>query len=206
MLPGVVHWTAVHPAIGMEVSSYWLEDGGVLLDPLLPDDGLRWFSQRATTPAAIVLTNRLHYRDSAQLVDAYGVEVFVPRTGLAQFDDRGPVTAYDPGDPLPGGLVAHEVGAICPDECALHHAGAGMLAIADGVVRLGPGTPLGFVPDVLMDEPAETRGQLLAAYEGLLKQLVFDHLLLAHGGAVIGDGRAQLEEFVSAGGRTAFEI
>lgn len=207
VLPGVVHWTAVHPVINIAVSSYWLDDGGIALDPLLPpQEGIDWFGGRATKPAAVVLTNRLHYRHSAQLVEAFGVDVFVPRRGLHQFSDRPPVTAYDPGDTLPGGLVVHEVGAICADEMALHHASGRFLAMADGVVRVGPDQPLGFVPDSLMDDPAGTKRALLAVYKRFLAELDFDHLLLAHGGAIVDDGRTQLAEFVNSGGRTAFEF
>src|SRR5205807_2955515 len=47
ILPGVFHWTARHPRIHIEVSSYWLEDGGVLIDPLVPpQEGLEWFANR----------------------------------------------------------------------------------------------------------------------------------------------------------------
>ena len=74
---------------------------------------------------------------------------------------------------------------------------------ADGVVRSGDG-PLGFVPDSLMDDPPETKRRLLSAYDRLLGALDFDHVLLAHGGPVIGDGRAQLQDLIDSGGRTAF--
>src|SRR5208282_155887 len=30
VLPGVFHWPAIHPRIHIEVSSYWLQDGGIL--------------------------------------------------------------------------------------------------------------------------------------------------------------------------------
>ena len=92
VLPGVFHWTAIHPEIDLEVSSYWLDESGVLLDPLLPPEGIDWFARRGTPPAAIVLSNRLHYRHSAALVEAFGVPVLVPRVGLHQFAHRGPVT------------------------------------------------------------------------------------------------------------------
>jgi len=38
VLPGVFHWTASHPGIRSEVSSYWLQDPGVLMDPLVPPE------------------------------------------------------------------------------------------------------------------------------------------------------------------------
>ena len=77
-----------------------------------------------------------------------------------------------------------EVGAICPDECALHiAAGPGALACADGVVRWREGDPLGFVPDGLIgDDPEAVKAGLRAAYARIADELEFDALLLAHGG------------------------
>ena len=57
-----------------------------------------------------------------------------------------------------------------------------------------------------MDDPPGTKRHLLDAFDRLLGELDFEHLLLAHGGPVIGDGRIQLEELVDCGGRTAFEL
>ena len=98
---------------------------------------------------------------------------------------------------------------MCPDETALHLPAARAVVFADGVVRGGPQEqpgPLGFVPDMLMDDPPATKRGLLEAFSRLLGELEFEHLLLAHGGPVIGDGRAQLQELVECGGRTAFEM
>ncbi len=55
-----------------------------------------------------------------------------------------------------------------------------------------------------MDEPPETKRRLLESFERALRELEFEHVLLAHGGPVIGDGRDRLAELVRAGGRTAF--
>jgi hypothetical protein len=210
VLPGVHHWSAVHPRIHIEVACYWLDGEGVLIDPLVPPDvGLQWFSGRATPPRAIVLSNRHHYRDSARFVQQYGCSVHCNRRGLHEFTHGETVTGFDIGASLPGGLLACELDAICPDDTALYLAGARAVVLADGVVRAGsaaaPG-PLGFVPDSLMDEPERTKQDLLAACARLLEELEFEHLLLAHGGPVIGDGRAQLQELVDSGGRTAFEL
>jgi hypothetical protein len=210
VLPGVFHWIAIHPRIKIEVSSYWLDDGGVLIDPLIPPDvGLEWFADRSTRPAAIVLSNRHHYRDSARFVERFGSRVYCSRAGLHEFTHGESVTAFDAGDTLPGGLVAHKVGGLCPDETALYLPASRAVAFADGVVRGGldgQAGLLGFVPDTLMDDPPETKRHLLDAFARLLRDLAFEHLLLAHGGPVTGDGRTQLQELVGCGGRTAFEM
>jgi hypothetical protein len=209
ILPGVFHWTAEHPKIHSQVSSYWLEDAGVLIDPLVPPElGLEWFATRTVPPTAIVLSNRHHYRDSARFEGAYGCAVHCNRAGLHEFTDRA-VQGFDIGAQLPGGVVAHEVGAICPDDTALHLPDARALLFADGIVRGGPpggSGPLGFVPDSFMDDPPQTKRGLLGACERLLDELDFQHLLLAHGGPVIGGGHDLLCDLVDSGGRTAFEL
>lgn len=210
VLRGVFHWRTPHPKIGVEVDSYWLDGDGVLIDPLVPQDvGIDWFASRPTPPQAILLSNRHHYRDSAKLVKRFGCEVHCNELGLHEFGEGTEVKGFAPGEELPGGVIACEVGGICPDETALHIPAAKALAIADGVVLGGPHGiegEIGFVPDSLMDDPAATKADLLAAYARLLEELDFEHLLLAHGGPLIGDGRAKLQDLVDVGGRTAFEL
>jgi hypothetical protein len=46
ILPGIFHWTAVHPAIRTEVSCHYVEPARMLLDPLVPEEGLKWFERR----------------------------------------------------------------------------------------------------------------------------------------------------------------
>jgi hypothetical protein len=210
ILPGVHHWAVLHPKIHTLVSSYWLDDAGVLIDPLIPPEaGLAWFAGRPTRPRAIVLSNRHHYRQSGEFADRFGCPIYCNSAGLHEFTAAEQVTAFDIGEQLPGGLVACELDAICPDDTALHLPAVGALAIADGVVRGGPygdKGPLGFVPDSLMEDPPTTKRGLLEACSRLLAELDFDHLLLAHGGPVVGDGRTLLQELVDTGGRTAFEM
>ena len=207
ILPGVAHWRTRHPSIGSEVDSWWLTGQGVLIDPLVPGDvGLDWFAVQPDTPTAIVLSNRHHYRGSAEFRERFGCTVHVPRTGLDNFGpDRQPVEPYDPGDQLPGGLQVHEIGALCPDDMALHLAASEAVFFADGLVRASSGR-LGFVPDSLMDEPEETKRGLVESLQRLLDDVAdFKHLLMAHGGALLEDGRAELEALVADGGRNAFE-
>jgi hypothetical protein len=195
--PGLWHWTARHEHIGTLVSSYYLLEERVLLDPILPAQGLDWFV-RVGAPEHALLTNRHHDRDAWRLREAFGLTVHCPRAGLHELEARGPVAPYDPGDELPGGAAAFTVGSLCPDESALYLADKRALACADGVVRWTGRGPLTFVPDELMDDPELTRAGLAEAYRGLL-ELDFDTLLLAHGEPIVGGGREALRAFVAAG-------
>jgi len=196
--PGVWHWTARHPRIGQPVSSYYLADERVLLDPLLPPEGFELF-ERLGEPEHVLMTNRHHDRDAWRLRERYGCEVHCVRQGLHELGGRGPVSAFDFGAQLPGGAVALEIDAICPDETALHLPAHNALAVADGVVRMGPGAPLSFVPDHLMDEPEQTKQRLREAYRRLLDEgIEFELLLLAHGEPLRSGGARALREFVAS--------
>lgn len=197
IISGVFHWTAFHEGIRAQVSSYYLNEGGVLIDPLLPgDEVLDWLAEIGP-PKEVLLTNRHHYRDSGRLVDAFGVNVHASRPGMHEFSAEQRVVPFDFGDELPGGVVAHEVGAICPDETALEISSSRAVAFADGLVRYPePDSSLGFVPDYLMgDDPEAVRRGLLESLARLLA-LDFDHVLLAHGLPVVGNGKERLWEFV----------
>jgi glyoxylase-like metal-dependent hydrolase (beta-lactamase superfamily II) len=195
---GIWHWTARRGSIGAEVSSYYLESERVVIDPMIPSEGLDWFDAHGA-PAHVVLSNRHHDRDAWRLHTAFGCAVHCIQNGVYELAGRGPVEPFEFGDELPGGVIVHEVGAICPDETALYIPRHRALACADGVVRLGTGGGLQFVPDYLMDDPENTKRQLRDAYARLL-DLDFDLLLLAHGAPVVGGARDALSAFVDAGG------
>jgi hypothetical protein len=193
---GLWHWTARHPHIHVDVSSYYVAGPRVLIDPLIPAEGLEWFEAHGE-PAHVLLTNRHHDRHAWELREAFGCTVHCIRNGLHELDCHGPVAPFDFGDELPGGITAYEVGVICPDETALHISSHDALACADGVVRSSGDGGLGFVPDFLMDEPEQTKLGLKEAYRGLL-QLEFDLLLLAHGQPIAPGGKEALRQFVAS--------
>ena len=102
VLPGVFHWTTLHPRIHIEVSSYWLDRAGVAIDPLVPSEhGLEWFSERTSHPKAVLLSNRHHYRDSARFVEAFGCSVHCHRAGLHEFTHGEAVGGFEPGTRCP---------------------------------------------------------------------------------------------------------
>jgi hypothetical protein len=184
--PGVWHWTALRESIGSDVSSYYLAEERVAIDPMLPPERPDWFQ-----PEHAILTTRHHDRDVWKL----GCSVWVVEQGAHELEGRGEFRTYAWGDELPGGLAAHAVGSLSPDETALHSPARRALAVGDGVVRWEPGAPLSFVPDRFMDDPERDKAGLRDAYRRLL-ELDFDLLLLAHGAPAVGDGKEQLGAFL----------
>jgi glyoxylase-like metal-dependent hydrolase (beta-lactamase superfamily II) len=196
ILPGIYHWTAMHPKIGFPVSSYFVTESGTVLDPMVPDDGLDWFADDRGVQA-IALTNRHHDREAGAYSAHFGIgAVLVPESGLQEFDDKPlDVRGYAPGEEIIPGILAHEVGAICPDDMALEIRSAGALAMADGLVHFDDGVR--FVRDSYMDDPEQTKRGLTQSLERLL-DVDFDTLLFAHGMPIVGDGKRTLREFLAS--------
>jgi hypothetical protein len=194
ILPGVFHWSMYYEKIKVEVSSYYLAGPKVLLDPLLP---VGEASGLEAGVDHIVLTNRHHYRDSGALVERYGCTVWCVESGLHEFTSGETVLPFKAGENLPGDIQTMAIGSICPDETALVLGQpAGVVALADGVIRRGDG-PLEFVPDKYMgDDPKSVKVGLKESYRRLLGQHDFDHMLLAHGEPWIGGASQALREFL----------
>ena len=187
--PGILHWKAPHPKIGIDVSSYWLPDLRTLLDPIAVPGEVEGVQH-------ILLSCRHHVRDSLEVRTRFAAVVRAPRTGMHEYGDDTPIQPYDFGEALAGGAVtAHEVDAISPDETAFHIPAVNALAVADGVINY---EILRFVPDNLMDDPEETKAGLKRAFACLVDELDFDVLLLAHGTPIANGGREALRRFAAS--------
>jgi hypothetical protein len=194
ILPGLYHYTAFHERIRMDVSSYYAAEARALIDPMLPEEGLEWF-RGEREPQMILLTNRHHYRKSAEFVEAFGCPVLCNEAGLHEFEGGPNVKGFAVGDEVAPGIVVHDMGAICPDDSVLHiHAGQGVLAFADALVRWGD-SAVGVVPDQLMDDPPKVKEGIRASARRL-SELPFDTLLFAHGDPIVGEGKQALLGFL----------
>ena len=193
ILPGVVHWKSLRTTIGLDVSCYLLTESGVLLDPLVPPDGLDWFAEHDVAPREVLLSNRHHLRDARAFAERFGCGIHASRPGMHEFSAADGVVPFDFGDTLAGGVVAHEVGVLCPDETAFEIPGVRALAVADGVVSYDG---LRFVPDHLIgDDPEAVKAGLRERYARLADELEFEHLLCAHGDPILTTGRKALQDF-----------
>jgi hypothetical protein len=190
LTPGIRHWSAIHPNLGMEVSSYWLPGLRTLIDPLAVPDEVEDVDQ-------IVLSNRHHKRDAFAARERFGAHLRVPRAGLHDFAADDLVEPYEFGEPLPGGeITPYRVTELWPDDGVLHIPALAALAIADTVVN--DNLRLEFVPDRYMDDPAAERKGIRDGLTRLAGELDFEHVLFAHGPPIPGDGRARLLDFLAS--------
>jgi hypothetical protein len=189
LTPGIRVWTAVHPNLGMEVSSYWLPGLRVLLDPLAVPDEVEDIEE-------IVLSNRHHKRDAFAARERFGAVLRAPRIGMHEFAEDDPVEPYEFGEPLAdGAITAYQVTELWPDDGALHIPSLDALAIADTVINYRDRLEL--MPDKYMDDPPAERRGIREGLARLAGELEFSHLLLAHGTPVVGDGRERLRELAA---------
>jgi len=106
--PGLWHSEAPHPQWrqsepwGPAVSSYAIDDGGLLLlfDPMSPPGEIAELAARRG--AAIVLTCPWHERDARSLVERLGVPVYTPLPDTAEYlMQKYGLTAEQAGDGSP---------------------------------------------------------------------------------------------------------
>jgi hypothetical protein len=182
--PGLWLWRQPHPSWEEgadwepEVASFAVESGGmpILLDPLAPPPSARevWERIDALSPRAIVVLKPDHVRDVDLFVRWYGADAYGPQLYWRDDVPRTELRRVDPGDTLPGGLVAQydgrgmmETPLYLPEQRALVFADA--LTAPEGVLRVWS-TPW----------HAE---RVLPALRALLS-LDFERVLVSHGSPV----------------------
>ena len=188
LFPGLFHWTATHPRIGVEVSSHFVAASGTVIDPLLPEEGIEWFDGREVR--RIVLSNRHHQRSAEQIAERYDCPILCHEAGLHEFEAGPEVEGFAFGDSLAEDVTALEMDAICPDDTVLAiEAGDGALLFADSLIHHGE---IGFVSDGLIGDDAETvKATVRERARGLLERPC-ENLLFAHGDPLLGGGREAL--------------
>jgi hypothetical protein len=196
LFPGVHHWTAVHPSAGLRVSSYYVEAAGVLIDPVVPEDGLDAFAGRER-PRQVALTSGLHTREADRFAEAFGCPIVTSREGAERIGGALDVETYGDGDDVAPGVRALHVGVLCADEYALHlTATEGALALADGVHNYGDALSF-FADELLGDDPQAVKEGLKQRFRALL-QRDFEHLLFAHGEPIARHGKTALRDFATS--------
>jgi hypothetical protein len=194
LVDGLFHWTAVHPNIGSRVSSYYAAPARAVIDPIEPEEG--WDGLPGPVEV-ILLTSGHHTRGAAELAGRLEIPVRTSQPAADRIEGALPVEVDAPGTEVAPGITSLHIGGLSADEGAYHLAlDAGAVAFADGVVHTG--SELGFVPDELIgEEPERVKAELATAFQALLADKTFDHLLFAHGEPLIGGGRRALSDFAA---------
>ena len=179
--PGLWIWRLEHPDWRPElewpplVTSTCVESGGevALLDPLAPSEDADevWARLDARPPKIVVVLKPDHVRDVDLFVGRYGARAFGPALFWRDDIPETELEPVDPGDELPGGLVAlydgrgrNETPLWLPEQRALAFADA--LTAPEGELRVWA-TPW-----------HEERA--LPALRALL-ELPFEHVIVSHG-------------------------
>ncbi len=141
----------------------------------------------------IVVTNRDHTRDVANLKKELGCQVFVPEADAAEMDVAADKT-YKDGELLPGGIWAiHLKDQKSPGESALFlQQGKGVLILGDALLGKPPGS--------LSMLPAEKYADAAKAREGLRRLLKynFDTILVGDGASIMTGAKGALERTLQA--------
>ena len=178
--PGLWIWRLDHPDWAPHVdwpppvTSTCVESGGevVLLDPLAPPDGHEaWERLDARPPTVVAILKPDHVRDVDVFVERYGCRAFGPHWFWRDDIPETQLEGIQPGDVLPGGLVAlydgrgrNETPIWLPEQRALVFADA--LTERDGRLVVW-GTPW-------------HEERVLPALRALL-ELPFEHVIVSHG-------------------------
>jgi glyoxylase-like metal-dependent hydrolase (beta-lactamase superfamily II) len=179
--PGLWLWRTVHPdwAPGLDweplVTSTCVESGGevALLDPLAPppDDAAFWERLEARPPTLVVVLKPDHVRDVDVFVRRYGARALGPYLFFRHDIPETKLEPVQPGDELPGGLVAlydgrgrNETPLWLPEQRAL--------VFADALTAPGG--------ELLVWSTPWHEERVLPALRALL-ELPFEHVIVSHG-------------------------
>jgi len=181
---GLWIWRVEHPAWRPDldwehlVASTYVESGGetLVLDPLAPPADARevWDRIDARPPTVVVVLKPDHIRDVDLFVRRYEARAFGPHLFWRDDVPESELERVEPGDQLPGGLVAlfdgrgrNETPLWLPEQCAL--------VFADALTA--PGGELRVWATPWHEERA------LPALRALL-ELPFEHVIVSHGDPV----------------------
>jgi hypothetical protein len=178
--PGLWVWRLPHPDWSEDadwepmVTSTCVESGGkvALLDPLAPPDGDPvWERLDAMPPTIVVILKPDHVRDVDRFVERYGARAYGPYLFWRHDIPATELEGVEPGDELPGGLVALYDGR-GRNETPLWIPERRTLVFADALTERGGELRVWATP--WHEERA------LPALRALL-ELPFEHVIVAHG-------------------------
>jgi glyoxylase-like metal-dependent hydrolase (beta-lactamase superfamily II) len=199
-------FTARHPdwhpkGFGDEVAGFALRDdeGLVLIDPLVSDDEDELEALDAlagTGPVTIFITIPFHARSAAELAQRWDdVQVLSHPATQRKLPAGTPFQPIEPGQPLPHGAIAFNIGSPKRQELPIYLPRARALAFGDAVVGVDGGLRVWIWADT-------SQGWFEDRFRPTLEpltQLDIDRVLVTHGPPVMSEGAHELSKALAAG-------
>ena len=183
--PGLFHWQGYEPEVKCDCSSTAIvtSAGLIFIDPIpLSKEALQELvAESFSAPAAVVLTNVNHQRESLVYSKNLGIPIFAPIDAGEEIiaDQR-----YSAGDAV-AGMEAIALPGFGPGETAFFH--DGILIFGDAVINLEP-EGLRLLPEKYREDKKQSLRSLIA-----LKLFKPEFLLFAHGSPVVQNATARLK-------------
>lgn len=176
-------WASYMEKIQSDISSHLLntEEGCILVDPVLPEEGGIESLLQVAKPEAIVLLNHHHVRDSLKFREELSIPILISEKarGLISFE---PDRTFEDGEELPGGFKALSLGIPSPSETAI--VGYHTLVIGDSLINVEASRGLSLLP--VEFSPGLDHQELKKALQTLLVYF-FEAILFGHGTAITED-------------------
>lgn len=184
LLDGAYVWSSFNVDKKLNFNGHILKttEGTVIVDPPpFSEEDLAYLAAAGLKPDALVITNRNHLRNVAEVVRRWTIPTFIHIDEVAGAGITPDKTVAD-GDKIHGLVVVHLPGK-SPGEIALYWPERRMFLLGDALIA--PAGKLKTVPAEKQDDPAALKRSL-----ELLRSYDFDYLLVGDGDPVLGDAKS----------------
>ena len=195
LLPGIWEWSWFSEEKQLDFNGHYLAVGEhrILIDPPpLSSPDLAFLTQGDQIDY-ILLTNRDHQREAAQLKQDFGCRIMAPEADAKEMTVPIDKTFKD-GELLPGGIwVIHLLHQKSPGESALFlQKGKGILIVGDALIGDPPGS-FRLLPDEKYAEKTQARLSLKR-----LLNFSFDTVLVGDGASILTNAKTAVHTLLES--------
>lgn len=191
LIDGAYAWSAFNAERKFNFNGHILRtaEGTVIVDPVpFSADDLAYIDAAGLKPDALVITNRNHVRERADVLRRWKIPTVLHALEAAEAGIV-PERPVDDGDRVHGLVCVHLPGK-SPGELALYWPERRLFLLGDALIA--PCGRLKTVPVEKQDDPARLKASL-----ELLRTYDFDHLLVGDGDPLLGDAKSAVVAFLN---------
>lgn len=191
LVDGAFAWSVFNPEKKLNFNGHILRtaEGTVIVDPVpFSADDLAYLDAAGLKPDALVITNRNHVRERADMLIRWTIPTFIHTLEVQEAGITPDRTVQD-GDKVHGLVCVHLPGK-SPGEIALYWPERRLFLIGDALIA--PFGRLKTVPVSKQDDPAALKRSL-----ALLRTYDFDDLLVGDGDPLLGDAKTAVVAYLN---------